>query len=306
MLFSRKDVRPAQTRLLLDKGFLPVSLDYRLCPEVSLTEGPMEDVCDALAWARNDLPHLSLRRSGLQIDGDKVVAVGWSSGGQLAMSLAWTAPQRNLRPPESILTFYAPTDYEDEWWQNPIYPIGASYKGQQYDVLEGVYDSPVTSYNMVGAWEEPLADPRSLHDARTRIVLHINWKAQTLPTILNGLPSRKQVAAASDENPNVNAAKDWNSLPQPSLEVIRKASPRAYIKQGSYKVPTFFIHGKKDDLIPWQQSQGTFESMRDRGIESACVLVEDGPHICDTSSNADSKSWRAVVEGYEFLCRYAS
>ena len=130
MLFSRKDVRPAQTRLLMRKGFLPVSLDYRLCPEVPLQEGPMTDVCDALDWARNKLPNIQLPRRGLKIDGDRVVVVGWSSGGQLAMSLAWTAPARGLRPPESLLIFYAPTDYEDEWWQHPIQPNGAAYQGQ--------------------------------------------------------------------------------------------------------------------------------------------------------------------------------
>ena len=114
MIFSRKDIRPPQTRLLLDKGFVAVSLDHRLCPEVSLSEGPMVDVCDALAWARIELPRLKFKNSNLQIDGKRVVVVGWSSGGQLAMSLAWTAPQRGLKPPDAILAFYCPTDYEDE------------------------------------------------------------------------------------------------------------------------------------------------------------------------------------------------
>jgi acyl transferase domain-containing protein/SAM-dependent methyltransferase/acyl carrier protein len=115
IIFSRKDIRPPQTRLLLERGFLPVSLDHRLCPEVKLAEGPMVDVCDALDWARNVLPQMKLNcPPGMQIDGERVVVVGWSSGGQLAMSLAWTAPQRGLRPPEAILAFYCPTDYEDE------------------------------------------------------------------------------------------------------------------------------------------------------------------------------------------------
>ena len=114
IIFSRKDIRPPQTRLLLEKGFLPVSLDHRLCPEVKLSEGPMLDVCDALEWARYKLPHLALEHSGLHVDGERVVVVGWSSGGQLAMSTAWTAPQRGLKPPAAILAFYCPTNYEDE------------------------------------------------------------------------------------------------------------------------------------------------------------------------------------------------
>lgn len=113
-IFSRKDTRPAQTRLLLEKGFVPVSLDHRLCPEVPLAKGPMVDVCDALEWARYILPNIKLEQKKLKMDGERVVVVGWSSGGQLAMSLAWTAPSRGLRPPEAILAFYAPTDYEDD------------------------------------------------------------------------------------------------------------------------------------------------------------------------------------------------
>lgn len=296
MLFSRKDIRPAQTRLLLNKGFLPVSLDYRLCPEVPLAEGAMTDVCDALEWARNQLPHLNLPQLGVEIDGEKVVVVGWSSGGQLAMSLAWTAPQRGLPPPAAILAFYAPTDYEDPWWQNPIYPNGAPYKGLQYDVLEGVEDEAITNYEMVGAWEEPIADPRSQDDARCRIVFHINWKAQTLPVIMNGLPSRK---TAAEKHPDVE---DWSKLPQPSVETIKAHSPRAHIDLGDYNVPTFFVHGTSDDLIPWQQSNTTYQAMLERGIKTGLVLLEGAPHICDLSSDPESDGWKATVRAYDFIC----
>lgn len=120
VLFSRKDIRPCQTRLLLNAGFLPVSLDHRLCPEVTLAAGPMADVCDALYWARHTLPAIDLGDASIQVDGERVVVVGWSSGGQLAMSLGWTAPSRNLRPPTAILAFYSPTDYEDECESSPI------------------------------------------------------------------------------------------------------------------------------------------------------------------------------------------
>lgn len=103
---SRKDVQLTQIEVLLERGFLPVSIDYRLSPETSISEGPMVDICDALNWARSTLPHLQLPQPGLQVDGERVVVVGWALGGQLAMSLAWTAPQRGLRPPEAILAFY--------------------------------------------------------------------------------------------------------------------------------------------------------------------------------------------------------
>lgn len=113
-MLSRKDVRPRQIKFLLDNGLLPVSIDYRLCPELNLLQGPMTDVCDGLRWARDELPNLRLKCLGIQVDGNQVVVVGWSSGGHLATTLAWTARLRNVRPPEAILAFYCPLDYEDE------------------------------------------------------------------------------------------------------------------------------------------------------------------------------------------------
>lgn len=59
-MLSRNDIRPEQTHMLLKSGFLPISVDYRLCPENTLPEGPMADVAEALAWIRNVLPKLPL------------------------------------------------------------------------------------------------------------------------------------------------------------------------------------------------------------------------------------------------------
>ncbi|KAF2644665.1 BcPKS19, polyketide synthase [Massarina eburnea CBS 473.64] len=296
VLFSRKDIQPAQAHLLLEKGFLPVSLDHRLCPEINLSEGAMVDVSDALYWARHTLPHIDHGIQGLQIDGNRVVVVGWSSGGQLAMSLAWTSPQRGSRPPEAILAFYAPTNYEDEWWRQPIQPNGAVDKGYQYDVLEAIQEQPISNYGVIGAWE-PLSDPRILTDARSRVVLHINWKAQTLPVILGGLPSRRSASNYPD-------VEDWNNLPQPSLDKIQAASALAQIRKGNYRTPTFLIHGTADDLVPWQQSRDTHAAMVERNIETDLVLIEGAPHICDLSSDRNSDGWKAVVRGYDFLSSY--
>lgn len=114
MLFTRKDIHMKHIKILLHRGFLPVSVDYRLCPEVNLADGPMTDACDALAWARCTLPHLALAQFGLVIDRNKLAAVGWSSGGHLAMTLAFTARARGVAPPDVVLAFYCPSNFEDE------------------------------------------------------------------------------------------------------------------------------------------------------------------------------------------------
>ena len=107
MTMSKSSVRPSQTTLLLEHGILPVSLDYRLVPEINIYDGAMTDIRDGLSWARNKLPTIAKRR-GLELDTKNVVVIGWSAGGQLAMSTAWMCDE----PPKAILAFYAPCDFE--------------------------------------------------------------------------------------------------------------------------------------------------------------------------------------------------
>jgi len=115
VMFTRKEVNLKQIKILIANGFLPVSVDYRFCPELNILDGPMTDVCEALRWVRHELPSVAQKLAPwLQVDCEKVVAVGWSTGGHLAMTLGFTAPQRGLSPPEAILAFYCPTDYEDD------------------------------------------------------------------------------------------------------------------------------------------------------------------------------------------------
>jgi acetyl esterase/lipase len=127
VMFTRKEVNPKQIKLLIDSGFLPISIEYRFCPEVDILSGPMADVCDALRWARRGLPGIVLACPGLEVNEDKVVVVGWSTGGHLAMTTAFTAKQQGVKPPDAILAFYCPTNYESDCkWHMNILPIVCS------------------------------------------------------------------------------------------------------------------------------------------------------------------------------------
>ena len=98
-----------------EAGYLPVSVEYRFCPELNVIEGPMADVADALEWVRTQLPLLQFSKwPGLSADGAEVIVVGWSTGGTLAMSTAFTSLERKKKPPKAILAFFCPTDYEDD------------------------------------------------------------------------------------------------------------------------------------------------------------------------------------------------
>lgn len=93
------------------------------------------------------------------------------------MTLAWTAPALGIAPPDALLVFYSPTDYDDPFWKQPNMPRGARVEASEvfYDLWEVVRDSPIVAYNPppsmhgLGGWLAP-------EDARSRLCLHMDWK----------------------------------------------------------------------------------------------------------------------------------
>lgn len=115
MTLSRKAVRPAQTAFLLAHCILSVSLDYHLCSDINIIDGPRTDIRDAYGWVRSSLglqAALDARCIPVKLDSTKVIIIGRSTGGLLTMTLAWTSKEADLPPPDAILGFCSPTDFE--------------------------------------------------------------------------------------------------------------------------------------------------------------------------------------------------
>lgn len=79
-----------QIKDCLDRGWLVIAPNHRLCPQVNMIEGPMKDCRDLLAWIYDGGLQQSLSTNGQQsltLDLDHVFSFGTSSGGTLALSL---------------------------------------------------------------------------------------------------------------------------------------------------------------------------------------------------------------------------
>ena len=111
MTLSKKAIRPFQTAFLLAHNILPVRIDYRLFLEANLRNGPIADVCSAYAWLQRCL-RAFVKGKGVSVDVEKIVVIGWSSGGHLAMTTAWKSKETGLKLPAVILSFYGPTEFE--------------------------------------------------------------------------------------------------------------------------------------------------------------------------------------------------
>lgn len=211
---SRKYLRPAQTRYLLAHGFLPISLDFRLCPEANLIDGSMVDVCDGYSWAKYTLPSI-LSAQDVLVDSDKISAIGWSTGGHLALSLAWTTLAAGLPPPTCILSFYAPVNFDSE---EIFKECGATLSRPSNSVEEIMKTLPrqaITTYTPKKSdennrfWLQP-------GDVRSDLLISVFKDGMGLPLFVNGLP------------------KDPNSteFETPSKERIAMVDPLDHLRNG--------------------------------------------------------------------------
>lgn len=76
---------PAHIETLTELGLVTVVSDYRLCPTISVLDGPVTDSIAAYEWAQNELPKLLANDYGITVNGHNIVTLGHSCGGGLAL-----------------------------------------------------------------------------------------------------------------------------------------------------------------------------------------------------------------------------
>lgn len=84
---SSSMVPKPQIEELLDLGFVVIIPEYRLCPQVSVYEGPLSDAKACLAWVRKDMKAMIKAKADVEIDPQRVAVIGHSAGGNLALHM---------------------------------------------------------------------------------------------------------------------------------------------------------------------------------------------------------------------------
>src|SRR5947208_5360195 len=105
---SRRDVPTQLLDLCKREGFVLISLDYRLAPEVKLP-AIASDVRDAFRWLRKEGPRL------FQLDPDRVVATGGSAGGYLTLLVGSSVTPR----PKALVAYWGYGDVDGPWYTTP-------------------------------------------------------------------------------------------------------------------------------------------------------------------------------------------
>lgn len=291
MMLSRRAIRPAQTGYLLAHGVLPVSLDYRLCPEVNIADGAMTDARDAVVWARTTLPGLMADRR-IAIDPTRIVIVGWSTGGHLAMSTAWTLQSIGEPPPRAILSFYAPVDFlaPDVFPRATFGHLPHRFTREQVLAIDA--SGPCKTNYEVDASAGEAADLGWVRagDPRSELLLSLFREDSKygLSLLLNGGGGGRDVGALVAR--------------QPSWEDVSRICPAFHVKTGTYKTPTFIIHGDEDEIALYASAVQLHEEMKRQGVSTGFLSVKGGRHIHDLTVRPGSSKWDTEVgPGYEFL-----
>lgn len=117
------------------EGYVLVSFDYRLAPEVKLP-AIIEDLEDAFKWLHEKGPTL------FHADTKRVVVTGGSAGGYLTLTAGFRVKPR----PTALVAYWGYGDIDGEWYTNPheyyrkkfgLIDKDEAYKAVNKDVLTG-------------------------------------------------------------------------------------------------------------------------------------------------------------------------
>jgi acetyl esterase/lipase len=122
---------PRWNRWLNDAGYAVFDVGYRLAPPARGDEAAADVSC-ALAWLRSNAGRYG-------VDPGRVALGGRSAGGNLALTVAYTAPDGFSAsscggtpvPVRSVFAMFPPVDL-DAWWQSDLVLHGSRRDSEQY------------------------------------------------------------------------------------------------------------------------------------------------------------------------------
>ncbi|KAJ0418577.1 Alpha/Beta hydrolase protein [Aspergillus carlsbadensis] len=264
---AKEGIPASQIEELVSLGFVVVCVNYRLCPTISLADGALADCTDCYTWCQCRLPGLLAREMGISADPTRIVSLGHSAGGHLALMMA-----QHPCPPVAILDFYGAKYLSDDVWHRP------NPKMPRLDFSPELLDR---------IWLEVPAPPTSI------------LAQSDLPGQGSGLDfKRPRIAWLASALAN-------GTLLQQIIrpDEYARLDPSTYFKPGF--PPVFFIHGTADKLIPFQLTEKSYYALRQCEVETVLRLVDDADHAFDETLHRGDPAFEVIQEGFRFLAQHA-
>ena len=273
MVGSAEVIPKPQIEYLMSKNFIVVIPNYRLCPQVSAWTGAYGDTAACLTWCRHTLPSLLSPYRRIQVDTERITAMGHSGGGTLALWLAAQYP----RLIKGVAAFYPSLYFSD-----PSTSAHKPYLGFAAIPIPETATSAesIASFCLVDKQisEAPLSPPGTKPPPRNQWQLSILKKGTFIETV----------------------------APDGKLELMDPCL--SFAEVGKQWPPTIFVQGDKDDLpgsgIEYvERAVGELKAAGAKKIELERVVGES--HVFDlppfVGTTDLGPKWQAVVKGLDFL-----
>ena len=190
------------SRYFAQRGYVVIAIDYRHAPEWKWPE-QIVDVRTALYW-------VSQNAHKFGGDPSRVVLVGWSSGSQLAMRLAYQEGPSSIR---GVVNYYGPVDLADGW-RNPPRPDPADVRNLLETFIGGTpaekpehyrHASPITwvsrsvapTLSIYGSRDHivearfgRMLDAALKKAGATSVLLELPWSEHSFDSVPNGIGRR--------------------------------------------------------------------------------------------------------------------
>lgn len=271
LLVGSSEIVPApQVEWLASNNFLVVIPNYRLAPQVS-GKVSFADAEEAYEWATTGgLPGVMESSHGFAVDTSRVVVMGHSTGGTLALHMAST------KAVKAVTAFY-PSLYIADDSTSAHKPTSAPPFGDapDFEPSDAEWNEIKPADRQIS--EFPLAPPGVEPKARNKWQMHILKHGEW---VKNVAPDGGEELAALDPMTRISTA--W---------------PAVMILQGD------------QDNVPGSSlelAQRAEKEMKDSGVEEVKLrVVEGAAHMFDLPPTIGTKDkgdkWQAVVEGLEWL-----
>ncbi|EPS30931.1 hypothetical protein POX_b02076 [Penicillium oxalicum] len=278
MLGHSRMVALSQVQDCLERGWIVVVPNHRLCPGVDLLNGPMQDIRDLLAWIYDGHLDAVLKSQEMyHVDLENVAAFGTSSGGTLALGLGFNVP----KPVKAILSLYGAVHFTHPFWTTPLPQIATKLpENLSQSFIDQVYDQkPIptdSSVSLEGQTESGTSKGPDFSKPRDAFAFTQIASGTVLSAIY---PQSKTVDPT-----------------------FKRVDPVQNVSTGGFP-PTYIVHGQADTMVPIELSRELFRRLSGAGVQCGMTEVPNEEHTFAAMMEVGSETWWLQREGFDFLER---
>lgn len=273
----------------LDRGWIILAPDHRLCPQVNILEGPIGDIRFLHQWvhAGHLDTELSLRSFAFSVDKEKIVASGIASGAHSCLCLAFDI--KPTPPPAAIIGFNAPMNFSHPWWTGKREKLDVNVPELTPEMESMVFsEHPVPSQFTLGAKPDASGKIRLPDSDPTSPTFQSARQAYAMTII-----TRHELVDRCYPFPSAEISPNEHYRP---IDPILNANPAW--------PPTCFVHGTDDNLLPHEVTSSEMSNkLQQHGVKCKFVGIEGAHHMFAMRMTKDSREWAEAKVAMDWVMK---